>query len=410
MVRFLTVSFLLLRIPSFSQSNSTLPIRIGMYFIDPKSNQFYLGELSTWQYDQQGRDVNFFRYVNNPSIHQMQIGGSYTKEYDQHGNLVKNVDNYWYHYPDSAFTNTTINTYDNNGCIQKREINGMITYFTTTTNCLVTLSYNSDNSTTRATVNTYSANLLTRARDYSITGNDSTLIGEQLYSYDAQGHLLTKEQTHDSRYRYFYNSNGNVIRKEYSAYQNNTWVIGEIDNYVYSGSDLITTTIDSYAPTSSLSRTYRFVVTNYLNNSTHWVDSVYNQNIWYDQQGDSTYSGAMTVYKRRCDGLELESLLRQGGIKTETTYLSQAGCEPPLSSNAQLFPNPTTGLFSISLEKTSDNMQVEFYSDKGQLARSFFFEKNINPMEFLLYDLTPGLYVVRIRGENFSMSQRMVKQ
>ena len=60
-----------------------------------------------------------------------------------------------------------------------------------------------------------------------------------------------------------------------------------------------------------------------------------------------------------------------------------------------IYPNPTTGLFKISMEIDSDDIRlIEIYNGQGKLVYNRMPEKV--PEEFDLGSYTQGLYLIRV--------------
>jgi hypothetical protein len=82
-----------------------------------------------------------------------------------------------------------------------------------------------------------------------------------------------------------------------------------------------------------------------------------------------------------------------------------------LSTNqfAKLHPNPSSNYTLLTLNNPSSNVEVEFFSLKGQLVKSFVVPVNINEKSIDISNLNNGVYLVRLRMGGFIQTTKLVK-
>lgn len=90
----------------------------------------------------------------------------------------------------------------------------------------------------------------------------------------------------------------------------------------------------------------------------------------------------------------------QTDIDAETT---SSGLLSNLDLNVQIFPNPTSGIFSVSIPSNINVQSIDVYNAQGQLVTSTVNSKNIN-----ISDHPNGVYLLKITGENQSTTKPFV--
>ena len=90
-----------------------------------------------------------------------------------------------------------------------------------------------------------------------------------------------------------------------------------------------------------------------------------------------------------------ESCLFGGNLKSDISQEYSKENIPALENALVIYPNPTTGLFKISMEIDSDDIRlIEIYNGQGKLVYNRMPEKV--PEEFDLGSYTQGLYLIRV--------------
>lgn len=81
-------------------------------------------------------------------------------------------------------------------------------------------------------------------------------------------------------------------------------------------------------------------------------------------------------------------------------------------SNINLYPNPSNGTTQVSFElQNSSRIQIGVYNALGQLVQTVAdsnLESGINAVRFDTKTLAKGIYFVRVEGENFSSSKKLI--
>ncbi|MBI9036636.1 MAG: T9SS type A sorting domain-containing protein [Bacteroidales bacterium] len=77
-----------------------------------------------------------------------------------------------------------------------------------------------------------------------------------------------------------------------------------------------------------------------------------------------------------------------------------------MENEITISPNPSEGIFNISINNHSGNIQLIITNMQGKACRNF--KMSENSTQFDLSDLTPGVYFVRCIGENFNTVKKVV--
>ncbi|WP_445453790.1 alpha-amylase family glycosyl hydrolase [Flavobacterium sp. 25HG05S-40] len=157
--------------------------------------------------------------------------------------------------------------------------------------------------------------------------------------------------------------------------------------------------LDVYTTTSpSASLSYVFVRTNFSDNTLNVPAFFPYAGTWYNLMDNSIINVTDTAMN-----ISIES----GGFRVYGNQPSALGNSEinPLST-INLYPNPTSGVFTISGQVS----KVEVYSITGQLVRSFTTITSEN-YQFDVNDLTNGVYLVKaIDANNASKTMKLIKQ
>ena len=157
--------------------------------------------------------------------------------------------------------------------------------------------------------------------------------------------------------------------------------------------------LDVYTTTSpSASLSYVFVRTNFSDNTLNVPAFFPYAGTWYNLMDNSTINVTDTAMN-----ISIES----GGFRVYGNQPSALGNNEinPLST-INLYPNPTSGVFTISGQVS----KVEVYSITGQLVRSFNTITSEN-YQFDVNDLMNGVYLVKATDAfNASKTMKLIKQ
>ena len=81
-------------------------------------------------------------------------------------------------------------------------------------------------------------------------------------------------------------------------------------------------------------------------------------------------------------------------------------------SNINIYPNPSEGVFNISIKGISGKVQIEVFDVHGNNYRFLEIEgtNNITTKQLDLKDLPAGVYFISFSGKNFSRVKKIVIQ
>ncbi len=77
-----------------------------------------------------------------------------------------------------------------------------------------------------------------------------------------------------------------------------------------------------------------------------------------------------------------------------------------MASEISINPNPSEGIFNISINDNQGNVQLIITDMQGKVCRNF--KMSENSTQFDLSDLNPGVYFVRCIGENFNTVKKVI--
>lgn len=152
----------------------------------------------------------------------------------------------------------------------------------------------------------------------------------------------------------------------------------------------------STTPTASLS--YVFVRTNFSNNAVTPTGGFPFLGTWYNLMDNTSIN---------VTALNQAIPIEPGGFRIYGNQPASLGNDQFENINlVNLFPNPTTGLFSIKGQVA----KVQVYSIAGQLIKSFESPASEN-YQFDVSDLTTGVYLVKATDEaNRTKTMKLIKQ
>ncbi len=129
---------------------------------------------------------------------------------------------------------------------------------------------------------------------------------------------------------------------------------------------------------------------------------------YYDTYPDnptdySGYQGCWGVYPFLPSGRIIASDITYGLFVLSAPYANINGTKDELKTEKAftVYPNPTAGTLSFSLEKPVKNLELTVFDGLGRELSSFKGSQLAN-QELNLQELPNGLYMVRATGENFS--------
>ncbi len=94
-------------------------------------------------------------------------------------------------------------------------------------------------------------------------------------------------------------------------------------------------------------------------------------------------------------------------------YFSTTGIsDKTMNNNISVYPNPSDGIFNISIEGVNEKIQVKVFDIHGNNHRFFEINKqgNLSTKQLDLSDLAAGVYFITFTGENFSNVKKIVIQ
>ena len=156
--------------------------------------------------------------------------------------------------------------------------------------------------------------------------------------------------------------------------------------------------LDIYTSTSqTASLSYVFVRTNFSDNTLNTGAGFPFAGTWYNLMDNSTINVTDT---------NMNIAIETGGYRVYGNKPATLSAnEFNLTSNLNLFPNPTKGIFTISENVTN----VQVYSITGQLVKSFNTISSEN-YQFDINELNSGVYLVKAIDENKSLkTMKLVK-
>ena len=80
------------------------------------------------------------------------------------------------------------------------------------------------------------------------------------------------------------------------------------------------------------------------------------------------------------------------------------------NNNFSLYPNPSTDIIYLETKETIKNVEVTFFTLLGQQVYKFSLENTSERREIDVRNLEKGIYIVKIKGDNFEESVRLIIQ
>ena len=98
-----------------------------------------------------------------------------------------------------------------------------------------------------------------------------------------------------------------------------------------------------------------------------------------------------------------------GNNKTLLKYtLITSASESPETGQVQVYPNPTTGKFKVESLKLKVH-RVEVLDLNGKVLERFSLDTAFSSQEFDIGHLKPGIYLLRLWGNNQSITNKIIK-
>jgi hypothetical protein len=75
-----------------------------------------------------------------------------------------------------------------------------------------------------------------------------------------------------------------------------------------------------------------------------------------------------------------------------------------------IFPNPSAGFFSISSGLNLNGVDAIIYNQKGQILKQLIIDQASagNTFNFDLSNFHKGIYILKLTGENFSSTKKLI--
>ena len=135
--------------------------------------------------------------------------------------------------------------------------------------------------------------------------------------------------------------------------------------------------------------------------------------------GVPTLFNVFTIGCQFCDTLGLKAAL----VELEGTVLVEASTGSisyvmllntdsyDTDKKITLFPNPTSGVFEINMDAQVQDVDVELYDSNGRIVyKDKFNSSSINSQKIDISSLSNGIYFIRIKNEQFSQTEKIIKK
>ena len=98
--------------------------------------------------------------------------------------------------------------------------------------------------------------------------------------------------------------------------------------------------------------------------------------------------------------------LRSNGWNANYTSTTLSNNDFSLNQNIKIYPNPTSGIFSIQ-STLDENIKVQIFDILGkQVLKSIIINKGINTID--ASELSKGIYQLKFNNENGSSTQKLI--
>lgn len=133
--------------------------------------------------------------------------------------------------------------------------------------------------------------------------------------------------------------------------------------------------------------------------------------------GGQDYCMITEVFRRRGMGLNASSGSAENALDQvenftafpagpNCTFMSVDGFNK--TNGIKVYPNPSRGQFNIAISDFSGNVDLEIYDINGRVVYSLKNETFSNEKTIQAGNLQTGLYILKIKGEDFSHSQKII--
>ncbi|MBU2997815.1 proprotein convertase P-domain-containing protein [Cellulophaga baltica] len=98
-------------------------------------------------------------------------------------------------------------------------------------------------------------------------------------------------------------------------------------------------------------------------------------------------------------------------LKVSTNLSCQGVYEDTIliANDPYISPNPATNETTIYTGITYDNCKVQIFSTNGSLVKEITYENSSSTLDFEVYSLPKGVYVIRLTGDNLKQTLKLIK-
>ena len=108
----------------------------------------------------------------------------------------------------------------------------------------------------------------------------------------------------------------------------------------------------------------------------------------------------------------IETWINEGALEEETADIGREDFLPARLILNPIYPNPFNPSATISWEQPgAENVHISIFNLKGELSDEFSFTKSqpgSHTFEWYPADLPAGVYLIRLSGETFTVTQKAI--
>jgi hypothetical protein len=179
-----------------------------------------------------------------------------------------------------------------------------------------------------------------------------------------------------------------------------SYIVIGVDTLGCSGSDVVNVTINEIPTATVTAANALTLVATPSNGTFQWIDCATNTPIL----------GATGSTFTATDNGSYAVIVTTGGGCSDTSdcaIIDEVGLDNlDMTRGVTLYPNPTNGDVTVTLANLT-NVSAEVYDAQGKLVNSITTLENGTIIE--LSSVQPGVYMIRLSGDNFSSMERIVK-